>query len=919
MVMRSIFTICFTLLIACKQPEISSMVPAGLSCEYVVNPSVVDRLHPRLGWINQVTGDFRGMTQTAYQVRVASSESLLATPDLWDSGRVNSGRSNQVLYQGQELTSGQDCWWQVRVWDEQGLVSEWSKPAYWGMGILEATEWQAQWIGAPWQGEEALPEPGWPDAPVEQWPPPAPYFRKEFEVTKKIAQAKAYVTGLGYFEFYINGNKQGDEVLVPNQTNYGKRDYLMETNIPLPDDFEEYKIMYLSYDITDRIKPGKNALGAIVGNGFYNASKYWSGSYGSPRFLGQIHLTYQDGTSEIIVTDDTWKAAKGPILMDMVFYGETYDARLEMPGWSEPDFDESGWQSSAIRDTPFGKLVAHTPYPDKVMEEIKPVSIERLDNGNHLVDFGVEVSGWARLNHIDGPQGQKIALKFISNTPSGENIYILNGSGNESYAPRFNWFVFSEVEVVNWPGELTEAHITAEAVNTYIERTAKFETSNELFNRINQIWQRSQLDNMHGGVASDCPHRERSPYTGDGQVACATVMHNFDARSFYHKWIGDVRGAQIKSTGYVPNCAPWQPGCGGGVAWGAAVCIMPWEYYLHYGSEDILEENYQAMKGYVSYMSGWLDSDSIMHLQRTGRDGEVLKWFNLGEWGCYEGQCPPDEMVHSYFFWKCTDILVKAAAVLGNAGDASAFSRIRSGIQNGFQRRFYDNSQGTFGDHGANVFALDMGVPEAELPRVVSSLKQNLLQNGGHVHTGIYGTRLLFEVLSDHGLNEMAYEALNKTTEPSFGFWLQDGATTTREFWDNTGSHNHPMFGGGLTWFYRDLAGMQTDPMNPGYRHIIFKPKPVQEVSFVKYFNRTVFGDAGIHWQQQPGQFTMDITVPIGSSATVFIPAQEVDQVTESANPIPEAPLVELLGIDESGYLVCKVPSGVYHFKSIRP
>jgi alpha-L-rhamnosidase len=270
------------------------------------------------------------------------------------------------------------------------------------------------------------------------------------------------------------------------------------------------------------------------------------------------------------------------------------------------------------------------------------------------VDFGVEISGWLRINKVEGPAGHKIEIKYISNSYSGDNSYVLRGGGQESYAARFNWFVFSGVEIINWPGELEMEDITAEAVNTYVEESAVFETSNKLFNDINRIWKRSQLDNMHGGIASDCPHRERAPYTGDGQVACVTVMHNFDAKSFYYKWIQDMLGAQNPETGYVPNGAPWEPGCGGGVAWGAAMNIIPWEFYLHYGSLDILEDNYEGMIGYVRYMQTWVDDKGIMFSQAEGKDGKPLVWLNLGEWSTpFRDQTVPQEMVHFLLMAMC--------------------------------------------------------------------------------------------------------------------------------------------------------------------------------------------------------------------------------------------------------------------------
>jgi alpha-L-rhamnosidase len=507
--------------------------PAQLTCEYLRNPAVVDVSSPRLSWINISEDGIRGEKQTAWQVRVASSKEGLANPDLWDSKKVKSEQSTRIEYSGKDLTSGIECWWQVRTWDRNDTPSDWSEPGFWRMGLMDPSDWKAEWIGVPWQGEEALPKPpGGPDAMPTEYPPPAPLMRKAFQVSKKVKSAVAFVTGLGYFELYMNGKKVGEDVLVPNQTNYGKRPDLIDQNIPLEDNFRDYKVMYLAYDISDLLKDGVNAVGAILGNGFYNAPKYWAGSYGSPRFLGQIQISYEDGSEEVIISDESWKVSKSAIMIDLVYHGEHYDAREEQPGWSTAEFDDSHWEQAVHRKAPYGRLVAHTAYPDKITKRLQPESIEKTDDNKYLVDFGLEISGWLRLNNVEGPEGHKIEIKYLSNQYSGDNSYIFRGDGPESYAARFNWFVFSAVEIINWPGKLKPEHLTAEAVNTWIEESAHFETSNQTLNDINKIWRGSQLDNMHGGIASDCPHRERAPYTGDGQVACVTVMHNFDARNF---------------------------------------------------------------------------------------------------------------------------------------------------------------------------------------------------------------------------------------------------------------------------------------------------------------------------------------------------------------------------------------------------
>lgn len=884
--------------------------PTQLTCEYLKNPSVVDVQQPRLAWINVAGDDERGQVQTAFQIRVATTKDKLQDPDLWDSKKVESNASTRVEYDGDKLVTRQDCWWQVRVWDKNGEVSEWSEPAFWHMGLLNVSDWQAKWIGAPWQGEEALPKParnlGGDGNRLQELPPPAPLFRKEFNATREVEKAVAYVTGLGYFEMYLNGKKVGDDVLVPNQTNYGKRPGLPEQFIPLDDNFREYKVMYLAYDISDQMVSGENTFGAILGNGFYNPAKHWDLGYGSLRLLMQVHVTYTDGTEDVIVSDESWKVSKSPILMDMVFYGEHYDARLEQDGWCSAGFDDSTWENAVLRKAPEGKLMAHTAHPDKVYETLEPIRIEKMYNGNYKVDFGIEISGWVRLKNVEGPAGHKVEINYMSNTFSGDNSYIFKGEGKENYAARFNWFVFREVEIVNWPGVLEPENICAEAINTYIEESADFETSNPLFNEVNKIWKRSQTDNMHGGIASDCPHRERSPYTGDGQVACVTVMHNFDAQNFYYKWIQDIIGAQNVETGYVPNGAPWQPGCGGGVAWGAAVNIMPWEFYVHYGAVDMLEEAYEPMKEYVRYMQTWVDDEGIMYSQRVGLNGDVLRWFNLGDW-VTPGDLPPDELVHTFYFWRCADITAKTAAALGNNKEAKKYAELAEATKLAFHKRFFDAEKGTYGNSGANIFALKMGVPEAEYQRVIKALRENIKKNKGHLDTGIFGTQFFFEVLTENGMHDLAYEAMNKKEEPGYGRWLTLGATTSWEHWDTGGSHNHPMFGGGLVWLYRQLAGMQADEEIPGYRHIIFHPQPVEEMEFAKYYNKTPYGQAGIKWQQDEGKMNVDITVPVGCTATVILPGADfVADENEGVKIVSQA----------QNELVLEVGSGTYNFSN---
>jgi alpha-L-rhamnosidase len=391
-------------------------------------------------------------------------------------------------------------------------------------------------------------------------------------------------------------------------------------------------------------------------------------------------------------------------------------------------------------------------------------------------------------------------------------------------------------------------------------------------------------------------------------------MHNFDARVFYNKWIHDIIGASNKETGYVPNGAPWQPGCGGGVAWGAAISIMPWEFYLHYGDQDILQDSYEAMKGYVRYMQTWTDNDGIMFSQGLGKDGKPLKWLNLGDW-VPPTELPPDNLVHTFYLWRCADITSRVAAVLGQKSEEEKYAAIAGRTKQAFMKKFWDEQKGSYGKYGGNIFALKMGVPEERKSRVIAALKADIEANGGHLDTGIFGTQFFFEVLAENGLNDLAYTAISKRTMPGYGWWLEQGATTSWEEWDRPGSGNHPMFGGGLVWLYRKLSGMNADQQVPGYKHVIFKPMPVEGITFAEYSNLTNYGNCGIRWENAEGKFIMNINVPVGSSATVYIPSDNPKNITESGNKIGKKPGITF-GRMEGGYAVFEVGSGRYEFIS---
>ena len=866
MTKRNLWIVVAMLFVSC-----SNIRPSRLTCEYQTSP-LIDVQAPRLSWKNNSCRE--GVGQTAYQIRVmkhSAGEEVV----VWDSGKVESENSLYIRYAGEPLCSSCDYSWQVRVWDKQGRASRWSKRAKWHTGKLSSEEWQAKWVGVPWQDDDSYDvewarsakKPSRPKLKKERINDvvPAPLLRKEFEVTKAVRSARFYGTGLGYFELYLNGERVGDDYLSPNQTNYDRRPLLGTRGIAVEDPFEEYLVAYVGHDLTSYIKRGQNCVGAILGNGFYDLVEYWPPmGYGTPRMFGQIEIEYVDGTRDVVATDTSWRCAKSAIVADQMFLGEHYDARLEHEGWATADYDDSEWSAVVEKRAPCGKLVAQNGPADKIVRRYKPTSIKKQEDGSLLVTFPEEISGWVALENLRLDKGQKVDIKYICESLNGANSYTAKGVGLESYHARFVWFVFSQVEI-RGVENLTSRQIEAHAVNSDVATVAEFESSNVLLDALVRAWRLTQLDNMHGGVASDCPQRERSPYTGDGQLACQMVMHNFDATAFYNKWLRDMRGAQTED-GYVPNSAPWQPGCGGGPAWGAAIAIIPWEFYQYYGDKQVLEEYYVPTKRYIEWMNRWVDDDGVMEAK------EEQKWKNLCDWIMPYGEFPDAAAMHTFAYFCCVDIAEKMATELGYDDEAKLYASLRERTIRAFHNRFYNAEERSYGKHGANVVALRMGMPDGYQKEAVEALKRELAEADNHIITGIIGTRYLFDALCENGEVDLVYTIINRRSVPSFGYWIEQGSTTLWESWEGRKglSKNHPMWGGAMTWFYRFLAGVKS--LQAGFRTFEVAPMVPQGLDYIHYRFDTVYGELEVEWRIENGVFSLDCIVPVGAEAVVRLP-----------------------------------------------
>ena len=784
----------------------------SLTCEDLTEPMAVGTLQPRFSWLNLAVENEQNQRQTAFQIQVASTMErlLLGEADLWDSGRRKSDATRYVTYQGLPLTGNADCYWRVRVWDKHRKCSDWSEPARFHTA-LHSSDWVAKWIGF---DEEA------------------PLFQKEFVIDKPVQNAHIFICGLGYFELYVDGKKVSDDVLVPGQTDYSHRNDIENTRVAIDNEFTGYRCLYLGYDLTPFLSLGRHALGVWLGNGFFNSGNGFAMPYGKSRLIAQLMLTFADGSSQIIPTDTSWLAKRSGITQNSIYGGEVFDARIH----------DEAWQPALLRDAPNGTLEPQMSPSDKVCETLAPKKIECLGDNSWRVDFGEEISGWVHLTDIQGQAGQRIEIKYLSESPNGENIYIMKGEGKESYHPRFTWFVFRQVEITGLDA-LDSSQIQAEAVNTELRQTGFFACSDTLLNKIHRIWRRTLLDNAHSSVFSDCPHRERSAYLGDGQVAAEMVMRTFDARAFYRKWFADMRLAQNPRTGFVPFGAPWQPGCGGGVPWSAAMILMPYDFYQCYGDSSVLRENYASMLRLMDYFAGWVNEDGTME-QHYQPHNDMAYWCNLGEWCTPTESRPSNALVHTYFYWLCAKRMASIAKLLG---DKEA------------EQRF------------AAFFAYEM-MPDVNLKE---ALRQDMEASGNHLYTGIFGTKLFFNVLANAGLSDQALEAFLQHDFPSFGHWIKQGATTTWEQWDGANSHCHPMFGGGLTWLYSWLGGIRFD--SP--RLINISPHLSERITWVECSQVNLYGT--IHLRSErlvDGRLKVSVDIPVGCQAIITNPSKPSKQ-----------------------------------------
>ena len=775
--------------------------------------------------------------------------------------------------------------WKVRAWDGDDKPSPFSALASWEMALLQPTDWKGKWIGAIDQ--------------LAATTPPAPHLRRTFTVARPVQAARAYIAGVGYSELHLNGKKVSDHVLDPGFTRFDKR------------------VIYVTHDVTSALVQGNNAIGVILGNGFLNvhAGDVWNFDSAPwrmpPRALVQLQITYDDGTTQTIVSDENWKVANGPIVFDGIRNGETYDARLEKPGWSTASFvEDASWRNALAVRAPGGVLSAQMFPPQKVVKSLQAATVTSPLTGVYVFDFKQNTAGWGKLT-VSGPAGTQITMKYgeklaANGTVDQSNInvyvpqgafqtdtYILKGQGTETWEPRFTYQGFQYIEVRGFPGTPTAANLQAQVVNTAFDTIGSFTSSNDLLNKIYQATEWSYAANFQS-IPTDCPQREKNGWTADAHLAAEQAMFNVSAGAAYTKWIRDFRD-EMRVDGQLPGIIPtsgW--GYGVGPAWDSALIIIPFYLYQYTGDEQILKANYDLFTRYVD----WLGTRDYVNQP-------VASW--LGDWVPARDVAPPP-LVHAAYHAFDARVTATTAGLLGRTADVTKYNGVADRVKQTFLTKYFNATTAQIaGDEQTSLSAaLYMNlVNDADRARVFDRLTAKIVARNNHLDTGVLGTKFLSPVLTEAGRADLFFAIATQTDFPSWGRWIQSGATTLWEQWDDGGSHDHVFMGDIVTWFYRGLAGINPDPNGPGFSQILIRPQVVGNLTSVKAETRTLRGVISSAWQLDAGKLVLDVTIPVNSTATVSVPAVSQDKVT-----VDGATFVR----SEAGRQVYSVGSGLYTF-----
>ena len=1031
--------------------------PYDLRCEYRVNPLGIDSRKPRLSW--KLTGTQRGAAQTAYQIKVAPDSLLLENDnaDIWDSGKIKSQQSAMAVYNGPAVKSAKRYYWKVRIWDEQGRCSSFSRINRWETALLEKSDWQAHWIAAPQEKKEIFEIPfgdwiwhpqisgqnksvyfikkialnsrkkieqakikitaddgftlyvngikigvgsqwrdifiydvaqhlkdgnniiaaaaynnggsygltfgmkikynngdtlffysdkswlcsknksaGWyrGQADLKNWstaavvkkygepdwgwleyrrPAKSYLFRKVFSLNGDLRKARIYVTGLGLYELYINGAPVGRDKLRPGWTRFPNR------------------VQYQVYDVTTLLHKGQNTVGLMTGNGWWSSVMGGNWRNGQPRLICRLQTEQQNGGLKSIVSDTSWRVHSSPVIENSLWHGETYDARLEIAGWNSPLFDDSGWQKAVIADDKTeADLVAQQAPPMRVTQQLHPVSVKEPLAGHYVYDFGQNHAGRLRIK-VRGKAGTCVQIRHAEilnadgtlNTDNyrmakATDVYYLKGGEEEIYEPHFTYRGYRYAEISGLPQKLPLDKVVSQVIHNDLTRSGFFKCSNELINKIyrNIFW--GQHSNLYS-VPTDCPQRnERLGWTGDAQVFSLTACWNMDMQLFFEKWMRDIMDSQTDE-GIIQNIDPTLESKPSSPGWGDAAVIIPWNVYLMYGDKKIIEENYAGMKKWIDYMRGRAENGVL---------------YAVGGYGDWLSVMPsPAKPIGAAYYYYSTKLFSKMAAIIGNKEDEKTYSTLSQKIRNAFNNAYLDKNGYYPGKTQTSyVLPITFGlVPESFKNMMVKHLVENIAAQDTHLTTGFMGTAYMFKVLSENGFHETAYKMAAQRTYPSWGYEIENGATTVWEHWNSNrldevdasmNSFNHFALGSVGSWFFEELTGIEPDEGQPGFKRIIFHPRPVGDINWAEASYLSRYGKVFLRWEKQKNSFICKIIIPPNTTGLIYLPLADKNTIIrESGNICFKEGKVsgKIEGLSFLKYLqnkaVFEAAAGEYHFE----
>jgi len=875
----------------------SGLTIKKITCEMKINPLIISTDKPRFGW--ELFSDKQGDFQKAYQIMVNNDPAALGkgNADMWDSGRVRSDKSQMVEYKGKSLIPRQKYYWSVRIWDSKGKSTQYSEIANFSLAPLN-DQLKANWIGAITKADSHLPQgrkwhvPSFKNKKVsDAWKAldtlalRSIQLRKELKINKVLSSATVYVSGLGHYELSLNGNKVGNSEFDPLWSDYYKTVY------------------YVAYDVKDMLNIGENAIGVVLGNGFYNSvgnrySKLWV-SFGPPTLFLQIELKFTDGSKETLISDRSWKYSLSPITFNDIYGGENYDARLEQKGWNKPGFTENSlWKPVVVQEAPLGMLRPQTAPEIKIMKSYTVKSINKIAPGKIVLNMGQNLSGYPQIK-VKGEKGSIVRLTvgellskdgLISQKSSGGPYYFeytLKGEGEETWSPKFSYYGFQYIQVdgadmyTTETGSIRPVIIDIQSLFVYnsADETGTFTCSNDIFNKAHDLIQNAVKSNFQA-VFTDCPHREKLGWLEEDHLNGPGLFYNYDLTSFIPKLIQDMQDAQ-NSNGLVPSIVPEYVIFGDDFSdspeWGIASIIVPWLYYEYYGDTSLIKKAYPMMKRYIDHLTSRSDSGILSH--------GLGDWYDYGTHPAGYAKNSPIAISATAHYYFGINYLVRSAELLGNKADATTYSKLGEYVKQAYNMKFFnpETKQYATGSQFSNAVSVYMNLVEPENRKaVLDNLVADIRNHGNRLTTGDVGNRYLFQTLAENDLNEVMYTMNNHYDAPGYGYQLQYGVTTLTEQWDpkRGSSWNHFMMGQIDEWFYKTLAGIQADMDMPGFKHFFVKPIIVGDMTFVNATHECLYGTIGVLWKKSEGKFEMTVQVPVNTTATVVFPENLSDICT---------------------------------------